>query len=119
MIEESKGDKRMTYGELIARFDEMLGRDNAKGQVEKYEENLNAEQIILENLRSRLSKLKEDLSLAESIDILDFLEEVVYVLNHSGETQGYATMGEEITTDYGYVDEFLDGVEEVLLKRNK
>ena len=77
------------------------------------------EQIMLENLRSRLSKLKEDLGLAESIDILTFLEEAAYVLNHSGETTGYATTGEEIKTDYGYVGSFFDGVEEVLLKRNK
>ena len=80
---------------------------------------ITAEQITLKNVKSRLSKLKEDLGLDESIDILTFLEEAVYVLNHSGETTGYATMGEEITTDYGYVDEFFDGVEEVLLKRNK
>ena len=82
-------------------------------------ETITAEQITLENLRSRLSKLKEDLGLDESIDILTFLEEAVYVLNHSGQVTGYATMGEEITTDYGYVDEFLGGIEEVLLKRNK
>lgn len=82
-------------------------------------ETISSEQITLENLRSRLSKLKEDLSLAESIDILDFLEEVVYVLNHSGETQGYATMGEEITADYVYICEFFDDVAQVLLKRNK
>ena len=82
-------------------------------------ETTTTEQTTFENLRSRLSKLKEHLGLAESIDILAFLEEVAYVLNHSGETTGYATMGEEIDTDYGYVDEFFDGVEEVLLKRNK
>ena len=82
-------------------------------------ETTTTEQTTLENLRSRLSKLKEDLGLAESIDILAFLEEAAYVLNHSGETEGYATMGEEIETDYGYVCSFFDGVEEVVLKRNK
>lgn len=35
-------------------------------------ETITTEQITLENLRSRLSKLKEDLGLAESIDILTF-----------------------------------------------
>lgn len=80
---------------------------------------ITAEQTTLENLRGRLSKLKEDLGLAESIDILAFLEEAVYVLNHSGETTGYATRGEEIKTDYGYVCSFFDGVEGVLLKRTK
>ena len=80
-------------------------------------ETITAEQITLENLRSRLSKLKENLGLAESIDILTFLEEAVYALNHSGETVGYATMGEEIDTDYGYVCSFFNEIEEVLLKR--
>ena len=70
-------------------------------------------------LETRLNKIKGDLGLAESIDILAFLEEVAYVLNHSGETTGYATMGEEIDTDYGYVCSFFNGIEEVLLKRNK
>lgn len=82
-------------------------------------ENMTSAQITLENLKSRLSKLKESLGLEESIDILTFLEEVVYVLRHSGETRGYATMGEEIITDYGYVESFFSDVEEVLVKRNK
>lgn len=77
------------------------------------------EATTLENLRSRLSKLKEDLGLDESIDILAFLEEIAYVLNHSGETVGYTTMGEEVETDYGYVCSLLNGVEEALLKRSK
>lgn len=55
-------------------------------------ETITAEQITLENLRSRLSKLKEELGLAESVDILTFLEEAIHVLKHSGETTGY-TMG--------------------------
>lgn len=80
---------------------------------------ITAEQLTLEKLKSRLNKMKKDLGLAESIDILTFLEEVIYVLNHSGEILGYATMGEEIKTDYGYVCSFFSGVEEVLLKRNK
>ena len=50
------------------------------------EKTITAEQITLENLRSRLSKLKEELGLAESVDILTFLEEAIYALNHSGET---------------------------------
>lgn len=80
---------------------------------------ITAAQLTLEKLKSRLNKMKKDLGLAESIDILTFLEEVIYVLGHSGETLGYATMGEEIVTDYGYVWAFFNGVEEVLLKRNK
>ena len=55
-------------------------------------ETITAEQTTLENLRSRLSKLKEDLGLAESVDIITFLEEAIHVLNHSGVTTGY-TMG--------------------------
>lgn len=82
-------------------------------------ETITSEQITLENLRNRLGRLKDYLGLDESIDILTFLEEAVYVFNHSGENIGYATMGEEIKTDYGYVCEFFSGVEEVLLKRNK
>ena len=82
-------------------------------------ETITTEQITLENLRSRLSKLKEDLGLAESVYVLTFLEEAIYVLNHSGETTGYATMGEKIKTDYSYVCDFFNGVEEALLKRNK
>lgn len=73
----------------------------------------------LENLENRLNQLKKDLGLDESIDMLTFLEEAIYILNHSGETLGYATKGEKVTTDYGYVCEFFDGVEKVLLKRNK
>lgn len=80
---------------------------------------ITAEQLTLEKLKSRLNKIKKDLGLVESIDILTFLEEAIYVLNHSGETLGYATMGEEIKTDYGYVCSFFNGVEEALLKRNK
>lgn len=80
---------------------------------------ITAEQLTLEKLKRRLNKMKKDLGLAESIDILTFLEEVIYVLNHSGETLGYTTMGEEIKTDCGYVCSFFNGVEEVLLKRNK
>lgn len=82
-------------------------------------ETITAEQTTLENLRSRLSKLKEEIGLAESVDILTFLEEAIHVLKHSGETTGYTTMGEKIKTDYGYVYDFFDEVEEALLKRNK
>lgn len=47
-----------------------------------------------------LIQLKKDLGLAESLDILTFLEEFIYILNHSGETQDYATMGEEELLEY-------------------
>ena len=47
-----------------------------------------------------LIQLKKDLGLAESLDILTFLEEFIYILNYSGETQDYATMGEEELLEY-------------------
>lgn len=74
----------------------------------------------MNNLRiqkKRLNKIKMDFGLDEKIDILTFLDEVVYTLNNSDQTQGYMATGEKITTDYGYVCEFFSCIEEVLLKR--
>lgn len=70
-------------------------------------------------LETKLNKIKMDFGLDEKIDILTFLEEIAYTLNNSNTTEGYMTTGEKIITDYAYVCEFLDDVEEVLLKRNK
>ena len=80
---------------------------------------ITAEQLTLEKLKRRLNKIKMDFGLDEKIDILTFLEEVAYTLNNSTTTEGYMTTGEKIVTDYGYVCSFFNGVEEVLLKRNK
>ena len=64
----------------------------------------------------QLCKDAEDM--IEALDTLEkavnFLKEARYVLEHSDTTDGKATSGRIITTDYGYVEDFVNAIKKEL-----
>ena len=54
-------------------------------------------------------KLKEleDIEEDFGVDLISFLKEMSHLMKTASQTTGYTMSGKEITTDYGYVEEFL------------
>lgn len=55
------------------------------------------------NKLSQLEDIEEDLD----VDLIPFLKEMNHLMKGSSQTIRYTTSGKEITTDYGYIEEFL------------
>jgi tRNA A-37 threonylcarbamoyl transferase component Bud32 len=51
----------------------------------------------------QLEDIEEDLG----VDLISFLKEMSHLMKTASQTTGYTTSGKEITTDYGYVEDFL------------
>lgn len=56
----------------------------------------------------------EDIEQELGVDLISFLKEMNHVIKTSSQTVGYTTSGKKITTDYGYVEDFLKQLKESL-----
>lgn len=56
----------------------------------------------------------EDIEEELGVDLISFLTEMNHLMKNSSQTTGYTTSGKEITTDYGYVNDFLQQLKEAL-----
>ena len=66
---------------------------------------------ILETDLETLNKYK-NIEKELGIDLVRFLTECVYVLNNATMTTGTMTNGKVVKTDYGYVEDFINGIKE-------
>ena len=58
----------------------------------------------------------EDLEEELGVDLVEFLTECKHVLKSANHVIGYTSKGIEITTDFGYVDQFIDEMKKALRK---
>jgi len=65
------------------------------------------------DLIDKLGQL-EDFEQELGVDLIPFLKEMNHVIKNSSQTVGYTTSGKKITTDYGYVEDFLKQLKESL-----
>lgn len=62
---------------------------------------------------NKLGKLK-DLEEKLGVDVIKFVSELFYVLDHSTILEGYTSSGKKIETDYGYIDDFIRDLMEAI-----
>ena len=74
------------------------------------------EEYSTKNKRLAINKLGhlEDIEEKLGIDLVSFLNEMNHLIKNSSQTTGYTTSGKKITTDYGYVEDFLKQLKEAL-----
>lgn len=72
-----------------------------------------AQGIQLREVNQKLGQL-EDIEEELGVDLITFLTECIYVLKNATMSKGTMTNGKEIKTDYGYVEDFIDGIKEEL-----
>ena len=68
------------------------------------------------DLTHKLASL-EDIEEKLGVDLAEFLNECIYVLKNSNESSGVTSDGKKITTDFGYVEDFIKSIKKAVKKR--
>lgn len=53
------------------------------------------------------------------VDLIEFISELIYVLDNSNQIAGYTSKGKEISTDYGYVESFIEDLKAAIKNKGE